>query len=110
MWPLSKNSADDLFWTEILPHLKGFETQTWSEILLRAKKQNHSIDVDYLNKGARDRLDERHIEAEAVYSLRLSGTHRLYGIIDGSVFSLLWFDADHGDNDTCVCRARKKYT
>lgn len=22
----------------------------------------------------------------------------------------IWFDKDHGDNDTCVCRSKKKHT
>ena len=44
----------DVFWTEILPRLKALESQTWSEILVRDKKQNHSLDLDDLNKVAQD--------------------------------------------------------
>lgn len=40
----------EIFWDEILPHIQGWETQTWKEILPDAKKQNHSIDVTKLNK------------------------------------------------------------
>ena len=102
-------SADD-FMKEILPKLKEWETQTWGEILIRAKKQNHSIDAEKLNKIARDRLTSLRIEVDAVVSLRMSGTHRLYGYRIGSVFYILWYDPNHGDNDTCVCRSRKKMT
>lgn len=104
-WTLT---AGDL--NEILPKLKDWEAQTWNEILVKANKQNHSIDAANLNKLARERLDTMRIEAEAIVSLRLQGTHRLYGYRIGSVFYILWYDKDHGDNDTCVCRSHKKGT
>ena len=102
-------TADD-FMNEILPKLKDWEAQTWNEILVKANKQNHSIDVEKLNKAARNRLDMMQLEAEAIVSLRLQGAHRLYGYRIGSVFYVLWYDKDHGDNDTCVCRSHKKGT
>lgn len=93
-----------------MPHLQGWETQTWGNILIESKKQNHSIDINYLNKKATDRLIKLYIEAESIISLRLSGTHRIYGFIKGSVFNLLWVDLNHGDNMDCVCRSHKKHT
>ena len=90
--------------------LKAFETQTWSEILVKDKKQNHAINVYDLNKTAQERLEEKYIEAEALISLRITGTHRLYGYMEGSVFHILWYDIEHGDNETCVCRSHKKHT
>lgn len=109
-WSFSKDTADSCFWNEILPHLQGWETQTWSSILVGAKKQNHSIDITSLNKTAKQILEERYIEYDSIYSLRLTGTHRLYGFIVGPVFNILWFDKDHGDNDTCVCKSKKPHT
>ena len=50
------------------------------------------------------------IEANAVISLRIQATHRLYGYRIGSVFYILWYDNNHGDNYTCVCKSRKKHT
>ena len=78
--------------------------------LLRTKKQNHSLDLDDLNKIAQDRLAEKYIEAEALISLRITGNHRLYGYMTGSVFNVLWYDDDHGDNSKCVCRSYLKHT
>lgn len=98
------------FWNEILPHFQGWESQTWKEVLVNAKKQNHSIKVNELNKITMDRLTELYIEAEAVISLRLTGTHRIYGYMKGPVFNILWIDLKHGDNSTCVCRTQKKHT
>ena len=110
MWSFSKENAGDYIWSEIIPHLKGLESQTWNEIFLLAKKQNHSISCLTLNPIAQKRLSEKYIEAESLCSLRLNGTHRIYGYMNGSVFNILWFDPCHGDNDKCVCRSTKKHT
>lgn len=93
-----------------MPYFQSLEKQTWNEILLVNKKNNHSLNLDDLNKVAQDRLVELKIEAESLISLRLSGKHRIYGFRNGRVFNILWYDDDHGDNDTCVCRSRKKHT
>ena len=98
------------FWTEVLPRLKALEAKTWSEILVRDKKQNHSLNLDELNKTARDRLISKYIEAESLISLRITGNHRLYGYMIGRVFNVLWYDDDHGDNSTCICRSHLKHT
>lgn len=109
-WAFSKENVGDEFWKDILPKLKGWETMTWQQILVADKKHNHSIDVETLNKVARDRLEQLEIEAQAIVSLRVMGQHRLYGYMDGSVFNLMWFDNEHGDSDHCVCRSNKKHT
>lgn len=89
MWPFSQEYIGDMIWKEIFPRLKAFESQTWSEILVKDKKQNHSIIVNDLNKGAQDRLASKYIEAESLISLRLTGNHRLYGYMTGRVFNVL---------------------
>lgn len=110
LWPFTEENIGVAIWNEILPHLKAFETRTWSDILITAKKQNHSINVSELNKTAQKRLTEKFIEQESIISLRLTGTHRIYGYIVESVFNVLWYDSDHGDNDSCVCRSHQKHT
>lgn len=106
MWAFS--DSQEMFWSEIFPRLKSWETQTWGDILIIAKKQNHSINVRDLNTTAQDRLSGLYIEMESIVSLRLSSTHRIYGYLTGSAFNILWYDTNHGDNLTCVCRSRKK--
>lgn len=110
MWAFTEKSVGLRFWSEILPCLKGLETQQWKQILIDAKKQNHSINVDDLNPAARDRLKELYIEQEAIISLRTCAKHRIYGFITNGVFYILWYDSDHGDNSSCVCRSHKKHT
>lgn len=110
MWAFSIEHIGDLIWSEILPRLQALETQTWGEILLKDKKQNHSLDLDDLNKVAQDRLASKYVEAESLISLRVTGNHRLYGYMSGRVFNILWYDDDHGDNSKCVCRSHLKHT
>lgn len=110
MWAFSKEHVGEVIWTEIIPRLRALETQTWSEILVRDKKQNHSLDLNDLNRVAQDRLITRYIEAESLISLRVTGTHRLYGYMTGRVFNILWYDDEHGDNSKCVCRSHLKHT
>lgn len=110
MWPFSQPYIGECIWTEIFPYMKSLESQTWNQILIKDKKRNHSINIKDLNKIAQDRLISQHIEAESLISLRLNGTHRLYGYMTGRVFHILWYDVDHGDNKTCVCRSHLKHT
>lgn len=109
-WSFDKGNLSGCFWEEIFPFLQGLEKQKWSEILVGSKTNNHSIALESLNAVARKRLESRQIEAESVISLRLQGKHRLYGLMFDGVFRILWFDKDHGDNQDCVCRSRKKHT
>lgn len=109
-WAFNSENVGDSFWNEILPTLRWLETRTWNDILLIAKKQNHTVDVSSLNPCAQKRMDALMLEAEALISLRLTGKHRIYGYMVGNVFNILWYDTDHGDNPTCVCRSRLKHT
>lgn len=109
-WAFTKAHIKERIWTDIFPKLKEWESLTWNCILVERKKQNHSIDVTSLNTAAQKRLEEMKIEAESLVSLRLNGTFRLYGYMTGHVFNILWFDDNHGDNSTCVCRSNKKHT
>ena len=110
MWAFSQEHIGQLIWSEILPRLEALETQTWGEILVKNKKQNHSLNPNDLNKVAQDRLATKYIEAESLISLRITGNHRLYGYMSGRVFNILWYDSDHGDNNKCVCRSHLKHT
>lgn len=110
LWGFTVEAVGDTFWTEILPFLKGMESRTWGDILVSAKKQNHSIDPGLLSARAQRRLSDRYIELDSIVSLRISATHRLYGYPVGNVFNILWYDANHGDNESCVCRSKKKHT
>ena len=51
MWAFTQDHIGDVIWTEILPRLKALESKTWNEILVRDKKQNHSLDLN-TDRGA----------------------------------------------------------
>ena len=110
MWAFTEEHIGTTIWKEILPRLGALESQTWGEILVRGKKQHHSLDLNQLSVAAQERLAAMHIEAASLISLRVTGRHRLYGFMIGKVFNTLWFDDDHGDNDTCACRSHLKHT
>lgn len=109
-WAFCQERLGSIFWTTIFPKLQELEKMTWGEITLKAKKQNHSIDLEDLNKDARDKLIQLHIEAESLLSLRFGGTLRLYGFMVGAVYNILWYDDNHGDNSSCVCRSTLKHS
>jgi len=109
-WAFSKERAHSEFWDSILPRIISLESQTWSNILIESKKSNHSIPIADLNKCATDRLRYLGVDQESLVSISIDGTHRLYGFLSGSTYVLLWYDDDHGDNNTCVCRCVKKHT
>ncbi|WP_339000479.1 hypothetical protein VNN37_02220 [Lactococcus garvieae] len=111
-WRFKKRDCEHETWglditEELLRKLMNFETMTWSQILLKAKKQNHQIKTYTLSKEAQKRLTILKLDDyDEICSLRLDGTHRLYGILDeDGVFSIIWDDLHHE-----VCPSSKKHT
>ena len=109
-WSFVQSRLESEFWSHIFPKLQAYEQMTWADIMINSKKQNHSNQVSDMNKVARDRLIELEIEAESLFSLHINGKCRLYGYLDGSIYRIVWYDNDHGDNETCVFRSRLKHT
>lgn len=111
-WPLWREDDPAEFWTDVYPRLQDLEKQTWNDLLVGSKRQHHTVQVEDLNLCAKKRLEQRRYDTQGtrLVSLRVDGTHRLYGFREGGVFSILWYDRDHGDNDTCVIRSVKKHT
>ncbi len=114
-WRISKIEMVNPFgWQEIgraaledvRAKLSNFESMTWNQILVEARKQNHSIPVWDLCQEAQARLETIGLEdTEEVISLRLSGKERVWGIRQGAALLVLWWDPDHR-----VCPSVLKYT
>jgi len=114
-WRISRMEFCDPFGWHILDaksidaireKLANFETMTWKEILLDAKKQNHTVSVGDLIKEAQDRLLEIFSEQlDELTCLHLTGKERVWGKIDEGVMELLWWDPEHQ-----VCPSYKKHT
>lgn len=80
----------------LISKLKLHESRKWSEISIESKKQSHSIPVEDIAKEARQIIQQIEPGLEKVYSLRLSGTERVWGKVDdrGVMWILLW-DPNH---------------
>ena len=106
--PFGFHTVDAIRLTSIREKLANFETQTWAEILVQAKKQHHSVRVVDLSKDARDRLAllfHGDADVDELVSLRLSGKERVWGILHQGILSLLWWDPEH-----TVCPSLLKHT
>lgn len=91
---------DDLN-TTIISKLKEYEGMTWGEIIKatggRAHgNNNHFENVSDLIQEAQQRWRELKLEEyDRIFSLRLTGEQRLYGILDNGVLQIVWFDPKH---------------
>jgi len=93
--PFGWHGVDGATLQYIRGRLAHFETMTWAEILVRAKKQNHSIKVSDICSAAQQRLEVLSLVLEDVVSLRLSARERVYGYLENGVLIVLWWDPDH---------------
>ena len=88
------------WWDEIYSKLQDFESMTWAAILEQSGGRtrgtnSHEVPVSNLCKEARKRLRGMGYEVDSIFSLRLKGLVRIYGIREGAVLKLLWFDKKH---------------
>lgn len=109
-----RTAAARVWWTEILPKLRDFESMTWVEIMRaaggRARGNNsHFVEVRNLTARAKARLAEiGQDDVSELFSLRLSATVRIYGIRDRRALKLLWYDPHHGANAQAVYPVRQR--
>jgi hypothetical protein len=89
---------------EVLAKLRGFESMTWREI--DGPTGSHGVDPHHLSRQAQQRLTEiRQDDAAELFSLRITGRRRVWGILDEHVLRILWWDPEHQ-----VCPSPKKHT
>lgn len=93
------------FWENIFEKLKAYEGMTWAQIKAN-KKRDHAVPMDELIPGARKRLEQLRLDdVDELFRFRFDGTTRLWGIIRGQVFQLLWWDENHE-----ICPSPLKHT
>lgn len=89
---------------EVLAKLRDFESMTWLEI--DGPTGSHGVPLHRLSKPAQQRLTElRQDDAAELFSLRITGKRRVWGILDEHVLRILWWDPEHQ-----VCPSLKKHT
>ncbi len=87
--------------SKILPKLKDYEANKWTEIANATSgrsrgTRNHHVDISSLTKNARKRLKELKLDdLDQLYSLRFESRKRLYGVVHGHVFKIIWYDTSH---------------
>lgn len=99
---LESLSESSLFWVEIYPKLKIYEALNWHELERELygqhtrKTKHHAVQVDKLAPEAIERLKKLKLDdLEELYSLRLTGKIRVWGIRKFGFLQLLWFDFEH---------------
>jgi hypothetical protein len=100
-WAWANCQPDDL--VDILAKLGAREQSKWAQL---HRKHNHSVTIDQLSPAAQRRLREiNQDDAAELYTMRLTGERRVWGILHGSCMYLLWWDPRHE-----VCPSPKKHT
>jgi hypothetical protein len=78
---------------EVVQRLRAFESVTWAEI---EGRQNHAVEVSSLIPAAQNRLVEiGQDDVDTLFSLRINGPSRVWGIRAQHVLKLLWWDPNH---------------
>lgn len=102
-WGVSCNESN---LCELLAKMESWEKSKWSEIINDDKK-NHYIPICELSREAKSRalmikLEEK---VDSLFSLRLNAKYRVFGILESSVFKVVWIDPNHE-----VCISNLKHT
>ena len=88
----------------IQPKLRDFESMTWNDIT--APDKSHNVEKWKLIKEARDRLIKLQLDdIDELYSLRLGGKRRIWGIRAANFLKIIWWDPNH-----LICPSSKRNT
>ncbi len=83
-------------WEDIIRKLSDFEGMTWGQIE-GSDTGSHLVEVvDCPNQAVQKRLEELKLDdLDTLFSLRLAGAERIFGILEGAILKLLWYDPNH---------------
>jgi hypothetical protein len=102
-WCFSKKITLAKLWEIVLDKCKNFESMTWDAI---KKAGSHAVPVDQLIPDAQRRLAQiNQNDIDELFSLRVSGAERIWGIRDQAALKVLWWDPEHK-----ICPSQKKHT
>ena len=90
--------------SEIVPKLHEYESMTWGD--MNGPSGSHSVEVQKLCKDAQDRLIALGKDEQGqLFSVRITGERRVWGVKDIAILRVIWWDPDHA-----VCPSMKKHT
>lgn len=102
-WGWANVTADVIFGA-IIPKLHNYESMTWAE--LDGFSGSHFVDLEKLCDHAQARLrDLQKDEQAGLFSVRVTGIMRVWGVRDGAILRVLWWDPEH-----TVCPSLKRGT
>lgn len=79
---------------EVMARLRMFESMTWTAI--EQSTRSHFVNTEGLIKKAQDRLTElRQDDVDELFSLRVNGKSRVWGIRSENILKVLWWDPSH---------------
>ena len=98
-WSIKNNES---FIDNILSKLISYEGLTWGEIQSASGGKrsgngtnNHFEYIAEMSKDAQKRARDIRLDVDQLFSLRLTGRERLYGVLNNGLFSVLWYDPAH---------------
>lgn len=101
--PWGWNKFDPLCMQELMQRIFEAQKITWQEI---GRNGSHPLAVSKLIPLAQKRLMQiEKDDMDELYSFRISGQKRVWGIQEGKIFWILWWDPKHE-----VCPSLKKHT
>jgi hypothetical protein len=90
--------------TEVPARFRDYESMTWEQI--DGPTGSHGVEPWKLSRQAQARLTElRQDDASELFSLRIAGRRRVWGILDEHVLRILRWDPEHQ-----VCPSPRKHT
>lgn len=97
------DKLDALQLQDLLEKIFNSQMLIWQQL---REHNSHLVDTSSLIPEAQKRLkDLEKDDLDQLYPLRLSGLKRVWGIKEGNILWLLWWDPFHQ-----VCRSHKKHT
>lgn len=97
------NISSDNRWEILFNKVNLKEHANWAML---KSSGSHNVSIDKLNKKAKARLIEiGHDDIDELFSLRVSGKERIWGIRDRYALKIIWWDPKHE-----VCPSLKKHT
>lgn len=98
----TKDIEKDFFWKSMFGKIKSYESQTLAEFNMPL--HNHRIPKSNICTEARNRLIEiNQDDVDELYSIDFNSSKRLWGILDGTVYKILWWDPNHE-----ICLSKKR--
>jgi len=100
-WSVKKVDLN-YFWESMFEKIKNYESQTIAE--LNMLQHNRNMPITGLCREAQNRLIElKQDDIDEIYHIEFDGMKRLWGIFDGSIFRIVWWDPDHE-----ICPSRRR--